>query len=696
MASLVTTFRSLLVPFCLTTSIAFGQAPLKCGTDAVRQRLIQQDPGMLQRESDLERFVHDYLEAHAGERSVDTVFVIPVVFHILHNNGPENISDEQVRDAVRILNDDYRKLNADTSVIVAGFDTIAGDAGIEFRLATRDNLGQCTNGIQRIRTLKTYQGDDGAKLKPWNHNNYLNIWTCSQMEDGVAGYAYYPSAVSGLQALADGVMILHDYVGSIGTSAPGRSRALTHEIGHYLNLQHTWGNNNDPGVACGDDGVEDTPITKGWTSCVLNAAVCDTAVIENVQNYMDYSYCSVMYTEGQTQRMRAALHSSTGGRSNLWTAENLALTGTDGITDQLCAPNPDMYVDHAYICSGETVSFTDNSNNGDVTFWAWTFADGNPATSTDQDPDVTFTTQGSKDVTLTVSNAQGTNTRTFFAAVHVAAYPEAVGLYDESFDGDANLWAMENPEGNATNWEYVGTVGHNNPGSALLDNYNSFFDINFLGDNNGDQDALVSPVVDLTYISAAKLTFWEAYATQTTNLNDATETLKIYSSINCGETWILRETLEVTDLLTGGATPFYYAPSIWNYHEVSLPSSLSVANARFKFVFTSSALTNNLYLDDINITGLVGVGEIGDVTDFLIAPNPVTNSFTVQYALKGAQQAELEILAADGRVVYSTALEASGQGTLVLDKSALGNVSGLYMVRLITAAGSTTRKLIVQ
>lgn len=108
-------------------------------------------------------------------------------------------------------------------------------------------------------------------------------------------HTYYPGASSNV----DGVLCLSSYIGSIGTSSVGRSRVMTHEIGHSLNLSHVWGDTNEPGVACGDDNVSDTPETKGWTSCTLNGSVCNPPIVENVQNYMEYSYCDVMFTEGQ-------------------------------------------------------------------------------------------------------------------------------------------------------------------------------------------------------------------------------------------------------------------------------------------------------------------------------------------------------------------------------------------------------------
>ncbi len=139
-------------------------------------------------------------------------------------------------------------------------------------------------GIDRIASPLTYLGNDAAKLNPWDRRNYLNVWTVKKMENGVAGYAYKPLSVSGINFPIDGIIILHDYIGSIGTANADRSRALTHEIGHWLNLSHPWGDNNNPGQACGDDGIADTPITKGHTDCVPVADYsCDINNLNNAQ-----------------------------------------------------------------------------------------------------------------------------------------------------------------------------------------------------------------------------------------------------------------------------------------------------------------------------------------------------------------------------------------------------------------------------
>ena len=212
------------------------------------------------------------------------------MFHIIHQYGTEDISDAQILDEVKILNRDYNRENADTVDVVDEFKHNIGKINITFRLATIDPWGNYTNGIDRIASLQTYVGNDGSKLNPWLRSKYLNVWVVKQMTNGVAGYAFYPSAVDGVNGVKkDGVIILSEYIGSIGSSTVNTSRALTHEIGHYLNLPHTWGNTNDPGVSCGDDGIQDTPITKGHTTCSLTDGDCFPNIIENVQNYMEYA-----------------------------------------------------------------------------------------------------------------------------------------------------------------------------------------------------------------------------------------------------------------------------------------------------------------------------------------------------------------------------------------------------------------------
>ena len=126
-----------------------------------------------------------------AERGGDEPYIIPMVFHIIHNNGVENITDAQVYDAVRILTNDYTKQNADWPNVRPEFLDIVADVNIEFRLATLDPEGNCTNGITRTVSTQTYDGDfEMTQLIQWPRDQYMNIWVAASAGSGVAGYTY--------------------------------------------------------------------------------------------------------------------------------------------------------------------------------------------------------------------------------------------------------------------------------------------------------------------------------------------------------------------------------------------------------------------------------------------------------------------------------------------------------------------------
>jgi len=321
------------------------------------------------------------------------IYKIPVVFHILHNEGAENISDEQIYDAISLLNRDFRKQNPDTASVHADFQDMPSDIEIEFVLATKSPNGQCFKGITRTSSVLSVQGDDGSSQVnaivsgndvyngTWAGNKYLNIFVCGDI-GGAAGYTFNPGGWNAT-SMTNGIWLLHSYTGSIGTSSVGTSRTLTHEVGHWLNLSHTWGGDNNPNQASScsqDDQVQDTPLCKGVTSCNMNSNGCDGDnsywgfdIRDNVENYMDYSYCSKMYTEGQKTRMRAALQVQNTGRKNLWQTSNLNATGATGVM-VLCKAQFDA--NRTTICSGDVVQLTDDSYNA-VSTWDWTIT---PAT----------------------------------------------------------------------------------------------------------------------------------------------------------------------------------------------------------------------------------------------------------------------------------------------------------------------------
>lgn len=671
-----------------------------CGTTEMMQKALDADPALKQQylaeeqareQQDQIAYANGYKES--TDRAMPPIYIIPVVFHILHEGGTENISDAQILDEMRILNEDYRKLNADISAVVPAFASITADCEIEFRLAQKDPLGNCTNGIDRIYTSETNVGDDGSKLNQWPRNKYLNVWVVKTITSGAAGYAYLPGTTA---AANDGIMILSTYIGSIGTGSASRSRALTHEVGHYLNLNHTWGGSNNPGVDCtGSDSVTDTPKTIGWTSCNLSGASCGST-LDNVQNYMEYAYCSNMFTTGQKSRMRTALTVTTGigaipQRYNLWTASNLTATGVS-TPAVLCLADFQSNDVLNQVCQGDSLTFTDLSWNGNPTGWSWTFAGGTPSVSTDSMPTITYNTPGVYNVSLIVSNASGSvnATKTGYVTVYPNTATYNASFYSESFEGSTipNAdWNVRNANSGSNTWTQTNTAAATGSNSVRIVNASTY---------DAHVDELVSPPIDITAIvGVPSLTYKVAHAQKTSTSADK---LQVYVSTNCGQSWALRQTITGATLSTAGVVSGSFVPTAgqWATKIISLSSVSTAPSLMVMFKFTSDA-GNNIYLDDINILGNVGIDELSGNINFKIYPNPAEDNTIISFNLLESNNADIRIYDVIGKevsTVFKGNLGAGEHQYSVAENTKLA--AGVYFVKLTVGGESFTKKLIIK
>ena len=689
--------------FFLFSSV-YCQELLPCGTDEAMRKEFQLHPELyeafLQREAALEQqdaieFQNGYRQDQSLNKSMPPVYIIPVVFHILHQYGPENITDAQIYDQMNILNEDFRKLNADTSQIVNAFKSIAADAEIEFRLAKIDPNGNCTNGIVRHLDPNTnWPNSSSAYAYTWPRNKYLNIYVVKSISSGAAGYTYLPGTTT---ATMDAIVILNNYVGSIGSGTPNTSRALTHEIGHWLNLQHVWGSTNNPGVSCGNDGVTDTPVTKGFYSvCPLtNCKICNTTIEENVQNYMEYSYCSTMFTAGQRSRMRTALTSSTASRNNLWTTANLSATGVSP-QGSPCAPIADFKSGSQFVCANTNVNFSDLSWNGQPTSWNWSFPGGTPSTSTDSFPVVTYANPGTYPVSFTVTNAQGTNNIsknnyiTVFGATAGYQGPWQEG-YETSILPNAD-WTIVNNGG--VTWTRTSNAAASGTYSMFLQNTTN---------TALSTDEAIGPSVNLSAINSPTFTFKVAYAQKNSSQNDY---LKVFVSTNCGVSWSQRYSKASAQLQTLGTGVYQsaaFTPNAnqWRTETINLNNIASLTNVRFKFVFIcdSSTSGNNIYIDDINIVSSSGVGmeeQFENSLNYYVAPNPSQGVSVVNFNLENSSKIKLNVTDLSGRCVQSISEQVYFPGEHQLT---IGNVinfsSGIYFINLCVDDKFFTRKLII-
>ncbi|MCC4771633.1 zinc metalloprotease [Methanosarcina sp. DH2] len=308
---------------------ASPEAPTKrkCGVMEVHRRLLTESASYVRERNQIENLALAY---KTGLRAVSRTEIvrIPVVVHVVWNKEEQDISDDQIQSQIDVLNEDFRKLNSDISQVPSVWSNLTADLGIEFFLATKDPDGNPTTGITRTQTSAVSFGtNDKVKSTSaggkdaWPTDRYLNIWVC-QLGGGLLGYAQFP----GGPAETDGVVVTHTGFGTTGTAKPpfDKGRTATHEVGHWLDLFHIWG---DDGTGCaGTDEVDDTPNQGGpnYGSPGFPRISCNNAPDGDMfMNYMDYvdDKCMVMFTQGQATRINACLE---GPRSSLLTAAESA------------------------------------------------------------------------------------------------------------------------------------------------------------------------------------------------------------------------------------------------------------------------------------------------------------------------------------------------------------------------------------
>lgn len=655
-----------------------------CGTDEIHQQLFNEhpsyDPGILRAH---ERLQNDTKAFLTGEHSKSGAsYVIPVVFHIIHNYGPENINDAQILDALNQLNIQFRKQNADTSEIVSSFKSIAADPEIEFRLAQLDPNGQCTKGITRTVSSLTAIGDHQVKsLIHWPPNQYLNIYVCAEAA-GLAGHALLPAAADTVPQW-DGIVMAHDYVGTIGTSDYFRRTVLSHEVGHYLNLQHIWGGNNVPNyyyLPCGDEGncafdddVSDTPLTIGWSTCNLNGASCGT--LDNVQNYMDYAYCARMFTEGQKQRMHACLNSTVANRNQLWAPSNLAATGTDNAASNLCEAG--FVANKRILCIGDSVQLSDVSLHlTDSRSW---YINGGNLSST-QDSIVYWIpdTPGKYDVQLQVSLGSTVLNKEEVAFLTVLPQTGLNTAWHESFEDSLQVIDHWFPVPNSTpvNWIRTDFTGYNSGASYIVENFD-------LGATSKFE--FISEPFDASQLLEVALSFDYAYAQkQSTNI----ESLKVLYSTDCGENWTVKRNYPGSTILktVDSLVTFYFMPEDsldWKNDLIdNFNSSVLVNDLLFKFQFDAKG-GNNMYIDNIRIgdPATLGINPFSSES-FRLYPNPVNNELHIHSSKYISER--FQLLDAYGKALFTDRFEGK-EITIQTGKLA----AGVYLI--VFENGYTTK-----
>ena len=704
---------TLLTCLLLNTAVISQTPKFSCTSGEMSQKQYDKHPELLVAKAELDSFTARFIrqrQAQGAQRSSGISYIIPVVFHIIHVGGNENVPDSLIYIEMEHWNEYMSMTNPELSQTAPAFTNIVGNPQVEFRLAQKDPNGNCTNGIEHIYSQSTYLGDDQTKLDPWPPNQYLNVWLEKSIQKdttnyGILAYAFYPSAVATYtnQSIIDGIIAKYSVVGgNVDFSRP----TLGHECGHWMNLEHTWGNTNSPGVACGDDGVNDTPETRGdanttpGTPDPIYEARCTPGVIENVQNIMNYAEQHFMFTQGQVDRMQAALNSPIAGRNNIWSQANLIATGTDlPLTypnpNSCAAPIAEFAVNARYVCAGQNVQFKDVSYNAEYQTRQWTFpSDASITSSTDPIILVNFSNPGWKEVTLQVSNANGSSHKVK-TMVFVSDGNPIIAPYIETFEDTSEVnsnWTSLNYDNNNT-WFQWYNLGHYSNGSYRLNEYDGLY--------AGDRDELVSRAVDLTNLSGnqATLTFDYSFATfDGSHVGDSIASLAVLASADCGNTWRpLYYNAGGYNLYNAGAVSTgAYIPlttdQYWKQVKVNIPTNLLSSTVNFKFQLLSAYQANQFYIDNVNIgqaatTGINNV-KVSPINAINIIPNPTSGPAGIILDVSSATNVTLTLYDMAGReltTIYQGQIETGGRK---VDFDTNNISSGVYMIKV--SDGKTT------
>ena len=281
-----------------------------CASQQVLEANLLADPDLAGRMAAIEKITANFAVNPTADFTSGGIIYIPVVVNVLYKTAAENVSLAQIQSQIDVLNADFSASNSDIGSIPATFQGVqSGDAGVRFVL---DQV------IRKVTSKSSWRTDDAMKkssrggIDPTSPNTKMNLWCCT-LSGGILGYAQFP----GGNPATDGVVILNTAFGVTTAGAPyNKGRTATHEVGHYLNLRHIWGD-----ATCGNDFVADTPLHTGANfGCPASGArsSCSGSPIMMTMNYMDYTddLCMYMFSAGQKTRMQAVFVAG-GGHTGL-------------------------------------------------------------------------------------------------------------------------------------------------------------------------------------------------------------------------------------------------------------------------------------------------------------------------------------------------------------------------------------------
>lgn len=681
------------------------QASAWCATEELKD--LKEHPELLEKVKKANERARNYSSPDRQRaKSDEPEYIIPVVFHVFHNDGDGNIHNHQILQGLEQLNKDMRLNNEDADEIIEEFEDIATDTRIEFRLATKDPDGEETSGINRVNSSLTNSGGIGSLVDRagWDHERYFNIFIVNSLRGGAGGLtlgrAVLPMMADEDQ---DGIVVRHDALGEGGTVNPRFGRTLTHEIGHYLGLFHTFqdGCPEDPETDWEDHGdlVDDTPPAgSDHQACDTEKTSCNS--LDNIQNHMDYSACRVMFTEGQKERMEFFLNDDFSPRDQLHTEENLEATDIREF-------HADFYLEEQFVCTNTPFQMQFELYRGEEedanVSWEFTQQETNTSVTHDEiQPEVTLAEPGSYDVEVEVEYDGATET--FRKENYIDVSPGQAN-YSESFFEDFEKPATFEDEwinlsgeehflmSDYFNWEHTNETGFLNSSSIFVNNFDS-------PSNTEKSTEILLPTFSPDSEESG-LKFHYSYFQET---NDVLDLLRIKVSDDCGENWSIIEQMGPRDLNTYDKALPPSAPYFpnegdeeeWDEHEVDLGNFARSDNIWVKFQFRSGENRgSNLFIDNIILGDQSVEADFADheETDINIYPNPTSEEFNLEFDNHHGGESSVRVYSMAGEELYSGTIEETGQ-TKTWKASEL-NISdyGLYLMEVKTQGETHTEKI---
>jgi len=691
-------------------------------------------------------------------------YVIPTVVHVIFGNDrKDSLTYEQVFSQFVQLNNDFRR--------IPGTRGYGGgvDMQVEFSLATIDPDGNPTSGITYHKSadhVNMKKDEHNVELKTkiapsWDSKRYFNIWLVKTIKSGgsgyqdLAGYAQFPdkrwwSKEDGEKT--DGVVCINTNFGTTGTSG-AYSSTMTHEIGHWLSLFHTFQGGCGGDCNTKGDGICDTPPV--YSSQFKNPRVrinsCtdvmpgDRDRADNPLLYMDYTSpddaCNT-FSLGQRDNAHAAMENTSFTlRNKLWSAQNIKDAGSGTYT----RPKASFWVSNRYGCVNDPINFIDYSMSA-PTQYEWQFPGGNPATSTDPSPNVTYDKPGKYSVTLVVKNESGISDtlirNNFIQIVGDKVDVTSQRPFKEFFSSPGSPppgWYVINDdqttEARPITWQFARNENFDHTLTGVPDSTIGCAKLNFFGyEQYNQRDHLITPILDLTKAVSANepLTFEFSYAYSPTIYQKTDkalpdqynfkisesfdyayiilypDTMAVSASTDCGLTWKRLWTKGGRDLMTtssprqsnkAGAGDFEYAETKkgeWKKAQIDLDEYRNSSSLKIRFEGINQ-FGNWFYLDNVEINNstIVSIEDkmSKDLASLKVMPNPFDGVTNVEFVLTEKSNVSLSVVDIQGKEVFKNQSQFFDSGKQLLPIS-LSVPQGIYLLKINVNGRIFTQKIV--